>query len=119
MDELTQFQAPTLSIQQISTLKGANIVCAKIKCDKNIIELEHYLTDRLEKLDFTVEHRIYNPHITLVRKYSFNMPYSEVGKNIPVFNKPFSGGEIVLYSTEFGPEGAPPTYTPLYTVQLQ
>ncbi|MEG1528468.1 MAG: RNA 2',3'-cyclic phosphodiesterase [Clostridia bacterium] len=118
LDSVKDYLATTLSIQQVSTLKGANIVIAKLKCDQNLLTLERYLTNKLEELQFTIEHRSYNPHITLIRQYAFELPFSEVVKNITIYNKPFVADELTLYSTQFNASGLV-AYNPIYSVKLK
>ncbi len=81
------------------------------------MQLHETLAEILEKMGFTVEHRAYRPHITLIRKFAFNLPFSEVTKCIDVYNKPFDAPEMVLYKSVFSNDGV--TYQPLYTVNLQ
>lgn len=117
MDELKQFNAPVLSIAQVSTLKAANIVCAKCRCGNDLYEIEKFLSDKLERLGFTVELRQYTPHVTLIRKYAFDLPFSEVSKYVTVYNKPFYADEIVLFNSIFADNGGV-SYQELYSVSL-
>ncbi len=117
MDAVKNMRAPTLAINQFSTLRPANIVCAKLNKNKDIMQLHEALAEILEKTGFTVEHRAYRPHITLIRKFAFTLPFSEVTKCIDVYNKPFDAPEMVLYKSVFTDDGV--TYQPLYTVNLQ
>lgn len=117
LDELARFNAPMLSIMQVSTLKAANIVCAKCKCASDLYDIEQFLAEKLEKLGFTVERRPYKPHITLIRKYAFDLPFSEVSKSVKIYNKPFYAEEIVLYNSIFAESGGV-SYQELYSVKL-
>lgn len=116
MDEAATLPAPTLSVSQICTLRVGDLVWAKFRSDKNLAALHEALAQRLEERHFTVEHRAYRPHVTLIRKYKFNLPFSEVSKSVDVYNMPFVADQMVLYSSELRPDGA--VYTPLYTVKL-
>ena len=117
MDGVKQLPAPTLTINQIGMLRANDIVCAKIRPDKKLAALHEQLGTSLEKLGFTVEHRAFRPHVTLVRKSAFDLPFSEVVKCVDVFNMPFDATQIVLYQSALSPTG--PTYTELYRVQLE
>ena len=116
MDAVADMPAPTVAISQISVLRASDIVCAKFRKDKMLTELHEALAQKLEEQGFTVEHRAYRPHVTLVRKYKFSLPFSEVTKSVDVYNAPFVADEIVLYQSELTKFGA--VYTPLYTVKL-
>lgn len=118
LDTLKKFPAPEMSIQQVSTLRAANIVCAKLKSSSSLYEMETYLSCELDKMGFTVEKRNYTPHITLIRRFGFNMPFSEVSKNVTLYNKPFVANKVVLFNTQFETVGAP-TYIENYSVELQ
>ena len=116
MDAVADMTAPTMAISQISVLRASDIVCAKFRKDKVLTDLHETLAQKLEEQGFTVEHRAYRPHVTLVRKYKFSLPFSEVTKSVDVYNAPFVADEIVLYQSELTSKG--PIYTPLYTVKL-
>lgn len=116
MDEIRNLPAPTLAVLQIAMMRTGDLVYAKIKNSAELITLHDDLGNALENLRFDVEHRAYRPHVTLARKATFALPFSEVTKSVTVFNKPFVANEVVLYASDLG-KGAP-TYTPLYTVTL-
>ncbi len=118
LDELKEYTRPAFSIQQVSTLRAADIVCAKLKHDGAAAKIESTLTDMLEKVGFTVERRAYVPHVTLIRRYAFELPFSEVVKNVSVFNKPFCCDEVILYSSTLYKNEAP-AYSELYSVKLK
>ncbi len=117
MDEVAKLPAPTLAVHQICTLRASDIVCAKFRPCKELTTLHETLGAKLEEQRFTVEHRAYRPHVTMVRKYKFTLPFSEVTKSVKVYNMPFVADQLVLYASDLRREGA--VYTPLYTVQLQ
>lgn len=116
MDKVACLPAPQLSINQISTLRANDVVCAKFRTSKELDKLHETLAEQLEERRFTVEHRAYRPHVTLIRKYKFSLPFKEVSKSVDVFNMPFDANEIVLYESNLTPSGA--VYTELYSVQL-
>ncbi len=117
MDAVHGLPAPELALQQFSILRGGDVVCAKIRQKQNTLtDLHDQLGQLLERHDFTVEHRAYRPHVTVMRKYGFSLPFSEVTKNVDVFNAPFWGSELVLYQSMFGAEGV--CYKELYSVRL-
>lgn len=116
MDAIKNVPAPRLAISQFAILRASDIVCARFNKNTNLINLHETLADNLEKMGFTVEHRAYRPHVTMIRKYSFGLPFSEVTKCVDVYNKPFDAPEVVLYESVFGEDGV--TYNPLYSVIL-
>lgn len=116
MDAIKNLPAPRLAISQFAVLRASDIVCAKFNKNSALTELHDLLADNLEKMGFTVERRAYRPHVTVIRKYAFNLPFSEVTKCVDVYNKPFDAPEVVLYESVFGDNGV--TYNPLYTVTL-
>lgn len=117
MDGIKNLPAPELALQQFTILRGGDVVCAKIRQKNNALTTLHdKLGELLERLDFTVEHRAYRPHVTVMRKYGFSLPFSEVTKNVDVFNAPFSGSEITLYQSVSDACGV--HYKELYTVRL-
>ena len=116
MDEIRNLLAPTLAVLQIAMMRTGDLVYAKIKNAPELITLHEKLGSALENLRFAVEHRAYRPHVTLARKATFSLPFSEVTKNVTVFNAPFCANKVVLYASALGSDG--PTYTPLYTITL-
>ena len=71
----------------------------------------------MEANGFEVEHRAYRPHVTIIRKKSFTLPFSEVTKSVKVYNMPFYATDVVLYESVFGDEGV--SYRELYKVKLK
>ncbi len=116
MDEVKEMTAPKIALQQFVMLRGSDVVCAKIRQNGTLTELRDKLGQSLERLGFDVEHRVYRPHVTLVRKHGFTLPFSEVTKSVDVFNKPFDATEVVLYQSVLGKSG--PTYHELYRINL-
>lgn len=116
MDGIRHLPAPKLSISQFAVLRASDIVCARFNKSAALLLLHEALGGYLEKAGFNVEHRAYRPHVTMIRKYAFNLPFSEVTKNVTVYNKPFDAPEVVLYESVFTPDGV--TYRPLYKVTL-
>ena len=116
MDDVKRLPAPRLSISQFAVLRASNVVCAKFNKCESLTLLHEALANALEQSGFTVEHRAYRPHVTMIRKYAFSLPFSEVTKSVDVYNKPFDAPELVLYKSDLTPDG--PIYTPLYTVTL-
>lgn len=117
MDGIRALPAPELALQQFTILRGGDVVCAKIRQKDNTLSILHdKLGELLERLNFTVEHRAYRPHVTVMRKYGFNLPFSEVTKSVDVFNAPFWGNEIVLYQSVPTADGV--HYKELYAVHL-
>ena len=116
MDSLKDCIAPTLAIAQVTAWRSAKVVCAKYKA-KNVEQVQQTLAKKLENIGFAVEHRAYKPHTTICRDYAFDLPFSEVVKNVPIYNKPFVCDTVTLYQTEFTNNG--PVYHPLYEVKLK
>lgn len=116
MDSIKSLPAPRLAISQFAVLRASNVVCAKFSKNNNLTQLHEALADNLEKMGFTVERRAYRPHVTMIRKYAFGLPFSEVTKCVDVYNKPFDAPEVVLYESVTKNDG--PVYTPLYSVTL-
>lgn len=116
MDKVSNMSAPNLSVNQFVVLRASNVVCAKFNKEQNLLKLHDALGENLENLGFTVECRAYRPHITIIRNYGFELPFSEVTKNVDVYNKPFTADKVVLYESVFGQKGV--TYRKLYEVAL-
>ena len=117
MDGIKDLPAPELAITQFAMLRASDIVCAKLRQSDQLITLHDELGERLEANGFEVEHRAYRPHVTLIRKKSFTLPFSEVTKSVKVYNMPFVATNVVLYESVFGEQGV--TYRELYKVELQ
>ncbi|MCM1042766.1 MAG: RNA 2',3'-cyclic phosphodiesterase [Corallococcus sp.] len=115
MDKAAVIAPVEMSVTQIASWRSAGIVCAKYKYH-GIDELHAAIGDELENYGFSVEHRAYRPHTTLMREYAFDMPFAEVTKNVPVYNMPFVADTVTLYKSEFAKNGV--QYTPLYSVKL-
>lgn len=117
MDGVRNLPAPELALQQFTILRGGDVVCAKIRQKNNMLTTVHdKLGELLERHNFTVERRAYRPHVTVMRKYGFTLPFSEVTKSVDVFNAPFCGGDITLYQSVPTADGV--CYKELYTVHL-
>lgn len=116
MDAVKDMPAPNLSVSQFVAIRAGDVLCAKLRGSKQLTELHEKLGGILEENGFAVEHRAYRPHVTVARKYGFNMPFSEVVKNVQVYNMPFDATELVLYESTLGKDGA--TYRELYKVVL-
>ncbi len=116
MDSAINMPAPKLSINQFAVMRASNVVCAKFNKNADLTALHDKLADGLDKMGFTVERRAYRPHVTLIRKYSFSLPFSEATKCVDVYNKPFDAPEVVLYQSVFTDSGV--KYAPLYSVTL-
>ena len=117
MDQIAHLPAPELAVTQFAMLRASDIVCAKLRQNAELTALHDMLGDKLESSGFEVEHRAYRPHVTLIRKKSFTLPFSEVTKSVKVYNMPFYACDVVLYESVFGQQGA--NYRELYKVTLQ
>ena len=117
MDSIRELPAPELAVTQFAILRASDIVCAKLRQSADLTALHDALGDKLENASFEVEHRAYRPHVTLIRKKSFSMPFSEVTKSVKVYNVPFVATNVVLYESVFTEQGV--SYRELYKVTLQ
>ncbi|MEG2015099.1 MAG: RNA 2',3'-cyclic phosphodiesterase, partial [Clostridia bacterium] len=54
--------APTLSVNQLSTLSGAGIVCGKFKFDNKLTTLYDKLKSELDSIGFDTDNHKYTPH---------------------------------------------------------
>lgn len=117
MDGVKDLPAPELAVSQFTVLRASDVVCAKLRQSKELTALHDELGARLEQHGFVVEHRAYRPHVTLIRKKSFTLPFSEVTKSVKVYNMPFVACDLTLYESVFTPNGV--TYRELYKVVLK
>ena len=116
MDSVKQLPAPELAVTQFVLLRASDIVCAKLRQSADLTALHDALGEKLENAGFEVEHRAYRPHVTLIRKKSFSLPFSEVTKSVKVYNMPFVADSVVLYESVFTEQGV--SYRELYKVIL-
>ena len=117
MDQIASLSAPELQVTQFAMLRASDIVCAKLRQSAELLTLHDTLGEKLEANGFEVEHRAYRPHVTLIRKKNFTLPFSEVTKSVKVYNMPFIATNVVLYESNFSENGV--TYKELYKVTLQ
>ncbi len=117
MDKVRLLPAPQCALSQFAVLRGNGIVCAKLRQDGALTKLHDKLGEHLEQNGFDVEHRAYRPHITVLRNFAFELPFSEVTKSVDIYNKPFFATEVVLYQSVLSQSGA--TYRELYRVSLK
>lgn len=117
MDQIAHLPAPELAVTQFAMLAASDVVCAKIRLTEQLSTLRDTLGQKLESSGFVVERRAYRPHVTLIRKKSFYLPFSEVTKSVKVYNMPFVATNVVLYESVFKDDGV--TYRELYKVTLQ
>ena len=117
MDSVANLPAPELAVTQFALLRASDIVCAKLRQSTDLVTLHDMLGEKLEASGFEVEHRAYRPHVTLIRKKSFTLPFSEVTKSVKVYNMPFVATNVVLYESVFSDNGV--SYKELYKVTLQ
>ena len=116
LNELKNFATPTLSVAQIVAWRSANVVCGKFK-SHGLEEIHAALTASLENFGFMTENKAFRPHVTLIRNYAFNMPFSEAVKSVPVMNLPFAADEICLFESTLTEKGA--IYRELYSVNTK
>lgn len=116
MDAVKTLSAPSLSVSKFVDMRSGDVVCAKFRVSPALNELREQLGANLEKSGFTVEHRAYRPHATIIRKARFSLPFSEVVKSVDVYNMPFDAARLVLYESTLSQSGA--TYSELYSVEL-
>ena len=106
MDSIKNLPAPTLAISQFAVLRTNDIICAKFRKSTELQTLHDALGKALEQNRFSVERRAYRPHVTVVRKYNFSLPFSEVTKSVTVFNKPFVAPKVTLFCSTLTKQGA-------------
>ena len=116
MDQIKNLPAMTLALHQFSVWRGSDVVCCKLRKDNSLAQLQRQLGERLESNGFDVDHRPFRPHVTVCRKGTFELPFSEVTKSVDVYNAPFKASEVVLYQTVFVQGGV--EYKELYRVSL-
>jgi len=116
MDGVRGMSAPKVAVSQFTAMRGSDVICAKLRYDKNLTDLHERLGEGLERVGFAVEHRAYRPHVTMIRKYGFTLPFSEVVKSVDVYNKPFYVTDVVLYESVTARGGV--KYNELYKVSL-
>ena len=116
MDAVKDLPAPELAVTQFAMLRASDIVCAKLRQSNELTKLHDLLGEKLEESGFEVEHRAYRPHVTLIRKKSFTLPFSEVTKSVNVYNMPFVADSVALYETVFAETGV--SYRELYKISL-
>lgn len=117
MDGVKDLPAPELAVSQFTVLRASDIVCAKLRQSKALEMIHDELGEKLESHGFPVEHRAYRPHVTMIRKKSFTLPFSEVTKSVNAYNKPFFATDLTLFESVFTPNGV--TYQELYKVTLK
>ncbi len=117
MDAIKDLPAPELAVTQFAMQRTGDIVWAKIRQSDELTSLHDLLGDKLEQNGFETEHRAYRPHVTIIRKKNFVMPFSEVTKNVQVFNAPFAANKVTLFESVF--DHGKVSYRPLYTVELK
>lgn len=116
MDAVKDLPAPELSVNKFVDMRSGDVVCAKFCANAELSAIHEQLGARLEQSGFAVEHRAYRPHVTVIRKARFSLPFSEVVKSVDVYNMPFVASGLVLYESKLSHNGA--TYTELYSVNL-
>lgn len=116
MDGIKDLPAPELAVTQFAMQRTGDIVWAKIRQSAALTDLHDSLGSLLEQNGFETEHRAYRPHVTVIRKKSFTLPFGEVTKNVHVYNMPFVADNVTLFESVFDRNGV--NYRPLYTVQL-
>ena len=117
MNGVKDLPAPELAVSQFTVLRASDVVCAKLRPCQALTTLHDELGRGLEQHGFVVEHRAYRPHVTLIRKKSFTLPFSEVTKSVQVYNMPFVANNLTLFESVFTPNGV--TYRELYKVILK
>ena len=116
MDAVKDLPAPELAVTQFALLRASDIVCARLRQSNELTALHDMLGEKLEANGFEVEHRAFRPHITIIRKKNFTLPFSEVTKSVKVYNMPFYATNVVLYESVFDENGV--TYRELYKITL-
>ncbi len=89
-----------LSFQSLVAFQNGSLIAAALKVSPRLKQLQKKITDSVLTLGLNAEVKPFRPHVTLLRNASYELPFSELKKNVLVFNKPFYADGIGLFSSE-------------------
>lgn len=107
--------ASTLSTCPPTRLRGADLICSKIKADDALFKINSDLTRLLAQKGFNVEKR-FTPHVTLIRRPGFKPSFAELKKQTDFQSVSFTADKISLLESKT--DGAFPRYITLKTEKL-
>lgn len=103
-----QNRPPELHFCEPTMLRGADLICSKIKPGEELFKINRDLVMLLGQKGFTVEKR-FTPHVTLIRRPVFRMPFAQLKSETNFRVPPFFSDSIALMESRIR-EGAPPRY---------
>lgn len=107
--------ASTLSTCPPTRLRGADLICSKIKADDALFKINSDLTRLLAQKGFNVEKR-FTPHVTLIRRPGFKPSFAELKNQADFQSVSFTADKISLLESKT--DSAFPRYITLKTEKL-
>ena len=89
-----------MSFQSVVSFQRGSLIAAALKVAPKIVELQKKIADTVRDLGLNADFKPFRPHVTLIRNASYELPFSELKKNILVFNKPFPAEGVGLFCSE-------------------
>lgn len=102
---------PELQFCEPTMLRGADLICSKIKPNEELFKINRDLVMLLGQKGFTVEKR-FTPHVTLIRRPVFRIPFAQLKSEADFCVPPFFADGIALMESRMR-DGAPPRYLPV------
>lgn len=106
-----------ISLQKLIVMQRGELIAVTVKLNESVRNLYTVLTRQLSARGFVTEDRAFKPHVTLVRKAVYEMPFREIVKCVPVYNRPQRTGKLTLFLSEMREKVR--VYDELYSVTLQ
>lgn len=91
--------ASTLSTCPPTRLRGADLICSKIKADDALFKINSDLTRLLAQKGFNVEKR-FTPHVTLIRRPGFKPSFAELKNQADFQSVSFTADKISLLESK-------------------
>lgn len=89
-----------ISLQRLLTFQRGDLIAVSVKVNEALNALYKKLLLELNQRGFVFENSLFKPHITLVRQAQYEMPFREIAKCVPVFNRPQTAGVLALCLSE-------------------
>lgn len=102
---------------KLIVMQRGELIAVTVKLNESVRNLYTVLTGQLSARGFVTEDRAFKPHVTLVRKAVYEMPFREIVKCVPVYNRPQRTGKLTLFLSEMREKVR--VYDELYSVTLQ